>query len=153
VERPQHLLECPAVPAGLPSFEAAFLTELDKVWEDEECPSQVVGEMLLHFGLGLGHFDGLLNEDLAAKLRLIPPITGKTSAATAVMKALWRVVHQGIWLPRCEETIATERIIGIRPADKRQTHAGPTEPRPVQTSLGFGRSQAQDRRIWARCLP
>jgi hypothetical protein len=149
VETAQHLLECPAVPNGLPSFEAAFQAELEKVWHDKDCPSDIAGGTLLGLGLGLHHFDGVFNETLVERFRFFPPITSKTAAATSVMKALWRVVYHGIWLPRCEDTIRTERTLGIRPAHKRLTHTGPTEPRPASTSLGFGRTQAQDRHIWA----
>ena len=112
-----------------------------------------MADILLNRGLCLALFDGTLNESLEHLLRRFPPAFCKAKTAVSLLQALWRVVYQSIWVPRCEETVRTERVLGIRPTDKRQTHAGPTEPRPAQTSLGFGRSQAQDRQIWALCLP
>ena len=149
-ETADHLLECVCAQPALSAFATVFVEEFVPLWDKEEPKKGAfVANFLLEMGLSPKNFDGVLDESLGELLLNLPPNVPKKAAAICMMKALWRFFYFEIWLPRCEDTIKSEKLLGISQHQKRRPHkGGRLQPSKPSLALKFGRSQAQDQAIW-----
>lgn len=144
LEDKPHLLRC----RPLGNFAEIFKQEFVLTWTEEEYAAPFVADLLLHRGLNITSFTGVLDDQLLALLTPLPANVPKKPTALALLKSLWRVLYYQIWVPRCETVSQTDRILGYKPTDKKRATRPVATNKPVSRSLGFGRSQTQDRLIW-----
>ena len=144
LEDKTHLLQC-RQPSN---FAEVFKYEFAATWPDEENAAPYVADFLTQRGLNVTQFTGIMDNHLLSLLSTLPANVGKKPTALAPLKSLWRVVYYHIWIPRCETVSHTDRILGYKPLDKKRVVRPLTASTPTNRSLGFGRSQSQDRLIW-----
>ena len=145
----KHLLVCEQAHEARNNVPERLKTMMKRLETEEDKEFGFVAEALIASGYDIQNFTGILDEGLATILKSIPFTISFSKAATATLKALWTIVYEDFWKPRCQETIDAERSLHISKEDKRSYEPRQqTAPPVLSTAHKFGISAARDQLIW-----
>ena len=163
-ETSDHLFTCPVNALTADAFAARFREELASALPVAHVhAAPLIANVLLSSGLSLAGFRGVLPQSCLALLAETPIPLPTSISGLAVLRALFQVAYHDVWKPRCEATIALERLRGVTTRQKRLA----PEDRPAAESnvdrsavpavlngqshtrsIAFGQSYAKDQALW-----
>jgi len=151
------MLSCPANPFEPRSLESRLTEELRTLHISD---ATLICQSLVSSGFSLDLFCDILLSGALSLLQDLPLSTPLLKAGTGLLKALYRVVYNDIWKPRCSRVQDLERsFLGIRRCLKKQKSQSPTKEAltaapphllPYPPFPAFGRSHVMDCDIWVK---
>lgn len=126
-----RLFTCPAAREARDQFPERLKGVLENVWKEhgEQASPGFAAEWFVRQGLDVCTFTGVVTTSLAALVDTLPNEYLFIPTRVCLLRALWTIVYEDFWKPRCAATIEAERRARVTKSPSRLTVA-PKGPVP-----------------------
>lgn len=130
-----HLFQCDQAGTARRAAPSRLKEIMESLEDDTDHDFGFIAEAVAVAGYSVTHFRGVLDARLHNILAEIPSDSSISKTATTVLKALWTIVYQDFWKPRCEAVVEAEKALHISKDRKRGYSTRQAAPRTVSSAL------------------